>query len=921
MSEYKPGALTKELSQWYHSQVKDVFLELQTGESGLSSPEATQRLEQYGLNALDAEKKDPAWLLLIRQFTSLLIIILFAAAVIAAFMGDVVEAIAIIVIVVLAGVTGFIQEYQAGKAIESLKKMAAPQAHVIRDGVEKVVNSEDLVPGDLVVLKTGDKIPADARLVEAQNLRVEEASLTGESLAVEKHTHEILDLDVSLGDRKNMVYMGTSISYGRGKAIVTDTGMKTEFGKIASLLQNTENRKTPLQQNLDELGKKIGIFSIILAAAMSVLGVFQGHTLVEMFVWGVAVAVAVIPEALPAVVTISLALGVRRMVKRKSLIRKLPAVETLGAINIICSDKTGTLTQDEMTIRKIYSGGEVFDVTGVGYNPVGEFQINGIQADIGGKADLLSLLTFGSLCSDTKIVKDEDGWDVLGDPTEGGIVVAAEKAGIKVEEIRKKHERIHEIPFSSETKRMTTVHLVNGKRMVSSKGAVEVILDSCSFYADGGKSSPLTPEIRAKILDIAFGFGENALRVLGISYKEMPNVTDDYSGGESSETFKDIEKNMTFAGLVGMIDPPRMEVKDSIKTCFSAGIKPIMITGDHKITAVAVAKELGILRGGRAISGNELEKMSDKEFELTVDNTEVYARISPAHKLKIVESLMKRGNIVAMTGDGVNDAPSLKKADIGVAMGITGTDVSKEAADMILTDDNFASIVNAVEEGRSIFENIRKYLVYLLSGNMGTVFAMIITLLATLPLPLHAVQILFINFIMDGLIAIALGVEPPEPGIMTKRPRKVNEGILSRKALWFIGAVGLWISLVTTAVFVWGLYDMSLYPEGTKTKTIETTAVTMFFMTLIFARLFNGYNTRSLYQSSFKMKVFSNKSLFVASGIALMMSLSSIGFEIFHPIFKVTYLTGFEWLIIIGAGASTLVFGEIWKLLTKNKFN
>ncbi|GMU85728.1 MAG: haloacid dehalogenase [Ignavibacteriales bacterium] len=921
MSEYKPGALTKELSQWYHSQVKDVFIELQTSESGLTAADATQRLDQYGPNALEAEKKEPAWLLLIRQFTSLLIIILFAAAVIAAFMGDIVEAVAIIVIVVLAGVTGFIQEFQAGKAIESLKKMAAPQAHVIRDGVEKVVNSEDLVPGDLVVLKTGDKIPADARLVEAQNLRVEEASLTGESLAVEKHTHEIMDLDVPLGDRKNMVYMGTSISYGRGKAIVTDTGMKTEFGKIASLLQNTENRKTPLQQNLDELGKKIGIFSIILAAAMSLLGVFQGHSLVEMFVWGVAVAVAVIPEALPAVVTISLALGVRRMVKRKSLIRKLPAVETLGAINIICSDKTGTLTQDEMTIRKIYSGGEIFDITGVGYNPVGEFQINGNSAEIGSKTDLRDLLTYGSLCNDTKIVKDEQGWDVLGDPTEGGIVVAAEKAGIKVEDIRRQHERIHEIPFSSETKRMTTVHNVNGKRMVSSKGAVEVILDSCSFYSEGGKSLPLTPEMRTQILDAAYGFGENALRVLGISYKEMPNVADDYSGGESAETFKNIEKEMTFAGIVGMIDPPRMEVKDSIKTCFSAGIKPIMITGDHKITAVAVAKELGIMRGGKAISGTELEKMSDKEFELTVDNTEVYARISPAHKLKIVESLMKRGNIVAMTGDGVNDAPSLKKADIGVAMGITGTDVSKEAADMILTDDNFASIVNAVEEGRSIFENIRKYLVYLLSGNMGTVFAMIITLLATLPLPLHAVQILFINFIMDGLIAIALGVEPPEPGIMTKRPRKVNEGILNTKALWFIGAVGLWISLVTTAVFVWGLNDMSLYPEGTDAKTIETTAVTMFFMTLIFARLFNGYNCRSLYQSSFAMKVFSNKSLFLATGVALMMSLSSVGFEIFHPVFKVTYLTGIEWLVIIGAGVSTLVFGEFWKFITKNKFN
>lgn len=920
MSEQNPGALTREQSQWYHLSVEDTYKQIGSRETGLSSAEALNNLEKFGPNALKAEEKEPAWLLLIKQFTSLLIIILFAAAVIAALMGDVVEAIAIIVIVILAGVTGFIQEYQAGKAIESLKKMAAPQAHVVRDGVEKVVNSEDLVPGDVIILKTGDRIPADSRLIEAQNLRIEEASLTGESLAVEKHTKPIIELEVPLGDRKNMVYMGTSISYGRGKAVVTDTGMQTEFGKIASLLSNTENRKTPLQQNLDELGKKIGIFSIILAAAMSLLGVYQGHTLVEMFVWGVAVAVAVIPEALPAVVTISLALGVRRMVKRKSLIRKLPAVETLGAINIICSDKTGTLTQDEMTIRKIYCADEIFDLTGVGYNPTGTFLIDGKEIDPSQKSDLMNLLRYGSLCNDTKLVNGEEGWDVLGDPTEGGIVVAAEKAGIKVEDLRTSTKRIHEIPFSSETKRMTTVHEFGSERKAISKGAVEVILDSCTHYTVNGNEIELTADKRNEILNAAISFGEGALRVLGVATKKVINAADDYSGADLGSSLKDIESEMSFAGIVGMIDPPRLEVKAAIETCFHAGIKPIMITGDHKITAVAVAKELGIMRGGRAISGTELEKMSDTEFELSVDKTEVYARISPSHKLKIVESLMKRGNIVAMTGDGVNDAPSLKKADIGVAMGITGTDVSKEAADMILTDDNFASIVNAVEEGRSIFENIRKYLVYLLSGNMGTVFAMIITLLASLPLPLFAVQILFINFIMDGLIAIALGVEPPEPGIMDKRPRKVNEGILNKSALWFIGIVGFWISLVTTAVFVWGLNDMSLYPEGTSEDVIVSTSVTMFFLSLIFARLFNGYNCRSLYQSSFKMKTFSNKALFLATGVALLMSIAAVLIEPLHAVFKVTYLTGIEWVVIVAAGASTLVFGEIWKLLTAKKF-
>lgn len=884
---------------WTNITTQDVLNRLQTSLDGLSSSEAQLRLEKYGANELQEEEKKSPIILLLEQFKSLLILILLAAAVISILNGKELEAIAIMVIVLLAGILGFVQEFKAGKAIESLKKMAAPNAHIIRDGVEKIIPASEIVVGDILLVKTGDKIPADARIIESVNLKIIEAALTGESLPVEKISFEIIGDNISLGDRKNMLYMGTLVSYGRGKAVVVATGMQTEFGKIAGLLQSTESRKTPLQENLDHLGKKIGIFAIILAVLMSFIGVLRNYPIDEMFVWGVALAVAVIPEALPAVVTISLALGVRRMVVRRALIRKLPAVETLGATTVICSDKTGTLTQDEMTIRKIFTDEEIISVSGTGYTLIGDFFLNEQKISIEDKPAFMKLLKLGSLCNDTILKKEGDNWDILGDPTEGSIIVAAVKAGIKTEELRDQNKRIDEIPFSSESKKMTTVHLNEKEMFAISKGAVEVILESCSFYQKENDLLPISSKYKERIINTTNIFANEALRVLAIAYKKIEDINDK----------KNYESEMVFVGLVGMIDPPRPEVKEAIKVCESAGIRPIMITGDHKTTAVAIAKELGIMKKGGALSGLEIDSLNEEEFNKSVEVTDVYARISPSHKLKIVDALIKKGNVVAMTGDGVNDAPALKKADIGVAMGITGTDVSKEAADMILTDDNFSSIVSAVEEGRGIFENIRKYLVFLLSGNMGKVLGMIISLLFGLPLPLYAVQILFLNFLMDGLIAIALGVEPPEPGIMKNKPRNVKEGILNKFTLWWIGSVGMLIAIISMAVYYWALqsgYD-------------EQEAMTIFFLTMIFSRLFNGFNVRSLEQSVFKLKFFSNKALIVGSLIVLVLTAMVMSFEFLRKAFHISLLTEIEWIGVIIASLSIFIMIELVKIL-KRKF-
>lgn len=877
----------------FHSLSPDAALAaLDCTAGGLTAAEAARRLARFGCNEISEKERTPAWKQLLGQFANFLIMTLVIASVISAAMGEVVEAVSIIIIVVLAGVLGFVQEHQAEKAIAALKKMAAPRALVLRDGVEQPLESRLLVPGDIIILKTGDTIPADARLLETAALKLEESALTGESQGVEKTVTAALAPDCAIGDRLTMVYAGTSISGGRGRALVTATGDTTEFGKIAAMLQAEPDKKTPLQTNLDSLGSKLGLFALVLAVLVSAAGVFRGYELVKMFIWGVALAVAVIPEALPAVVTISLALGVRRMVRRRALVRKLPAVETLGAVNIICSDKTGTLTQDQMTVRKIHLDGKTVDVGGSGYDPAGKLELDGstFPAD---DPVLTRFLLAGSLCNDSRLRQDGGGWTITGDPTEGALVVLAAKAGMDSDLLRTEHPRLGEDPFTSEKKRMTTYHRSGNALLACCKGAGEIILANSSHMLTAAGPVPLTAELRASLKKTIEAFAEQSLRVIGVASKEKP-----------ADSLPEAETGLTLLGFAGMIDPPRPEVAAAIRKCEQAGIKPVMITGDHKITAVAIARELGILKQGRALSGEEIEQMSDDEFKSIVGGTEVFARISPAHKHKIVDALMAQGNVVAMTGDGVNDAPTLKKANIGIAMGITGTDVTKEAGDMILTDDNFASIVSAVEEGRTIFENIRKYLVYLLSGNMGTVFAIVAAMVAGLALPLTAVQILFINFVMDGLVAIALGVEKPEPGIMRRRPRNVREGILDRRIILEIGLIGLVIGGITMTVFVQAL------AHGAE----PARAGTMFFTALVFARLVNGLTCRSLDRSLFRLNPLSNPALVGSIAVTAAMVVFMVATPALHRVFGLVSLTAAEWQLALLLPLSLVLFSELLKL-------
>ncbi len=883
---------------WHNLKIEQVFALLNSSVSGLSESETKKRLEQFGYNRLQEKKRKSPIILLLDQFKSFLIVVLIIASCISVVIGEYIEAIAIMVIVILAGVLGFIQEYRAEKALEMLKKMSALKSRVIRDGKEKEIPAEDLVPGDIISLKTGDKIPADSRLVEAINIKVDEASLTGESESVSKTEQLLQGEEIPLGDRKNMLFMGTNVSYGRGKAIVVSTGMNTEFGKIARMLQDVEEQKTPLQISIDRTAKLIGISAIILSVVIGLIGIIRGYSLLEMFIWTVALAVAIVPEALPAVMTISLALGVRRMAKRNALIRKLQAVETLGATSIICSDKTGTLTEDQMTSRKIWVNEHFIDVSGVGYEPVGDFFIDGNPLTENENIHLKKLLTVGALCNDSRLNNSSEGWTIIGDPTEGALAVAAAKAGINLEEIKTFQPRKDEIPFSSERKRMTTVHSTSEGIIAYSKGALEIILDSCSYVYRDGKEIEISEQNKGEIITSAQQMAESALRVLGLAYRKL-----------NEHSLKEAETDMIFVGMVGMIDPPRKEVKEAIQVCKDAGIKPIMITGDHKITAIAIAKELGILTSGRTLSGAELDNLSDENFEKIVEEVEVYARVSPSHKLRVIEAFAKNGKIVAMTGDGINDSPALKKADIGIAMGITGTDVSKEASDMILTDDNFVSIVRAVEEGRTIFANIRKFLTYLLSDNMGATLAYVVAMFGGLPLPLTALQILFINLIMDGPNAIALGLEPPEPGIMKHPPREPKANILNRQSLFYIFGVGLWICAITLGIFILSLGEGKQY------------AMTMFFVTLIMTRTFNAFNCRSATSSLFKLGLLTNRWIILAFSLTISTMLPILYVPFLQKIFEVVPLSLKNWLIACSASGTVLIVVETVKFFQEKSNN
>lgn len=881
---------------WHTLSREEAFSTLRSGPAGLTSAEASQRLARFGPNELQAAERVSPWSILAEQFKNVLIIILLVAVVLSIFLGHGLEAVAIAVIVLFAVILGFVQEYRAERAIEALREMAAPTAHAVRDGEEMEVAARELVPGDVIVLHAGDRIPADARLVEAINLQIEEAALTGESVAVEKHIAPIQNPDIAIGDRRNMGYGGTAATYGRGRAVVVATGMQTEFGKIATMLQTIETGRTPLQENLDKVGGVLARAAFVVVGIIVALGLFRGQDFIDMLIFGIALAVAVVPEALPAVVTISLAIGVQRMVKRNALMRRLTAVETLGSTSVICSDKTGTLTKDEMTARKIYVAGKLIDVSGAGYDPHGTFSLDGQSTD--SVEGLQPLLQAATLASDATIVHNEaDGrWHVKGDPTEGALIVAAAKAGLSKAELEYQFPRVNEIPFTSETKRMTTLHTTPEGTIAYSKGAPEIVIESCSYYATAEGIQPIDAKVRAGILDTAQRLASDALRVLAVAAKK-------------DTTIEAAEKDMTLLGLIGMIDPPRPEAKSALHTCEEAGIKVVMITGDHPMTARAVAEELGLLRNGRVVTGAELEAMPEEVFAQQVEDIEVYARVSPAHKLRVVSALQDKGHIAAMTGDGVNDAPALKKADIGIAMGITGTDVTKEAAAMTLTDDNFASIVAAIEEGRGIFGNIKKYLMYLLSSNIGEIGLMAGATLLGLPLPLTAVQILYVNLATDGLPALALAVDPPEDDLMKRHPRDPRTGIFTRPVITLMLVGGIWSTIVNLSLFVW----------ATNSGRSTAEAMTMTFVSLVLIQFFKAYSFRSDRQSVFH-KPFANRWLNLAILWELLLLVLIVYVTFLHRFFGTFSLTTVDWGIIIGLAFSVLPILEIAKWMVRREW-
>ncbi|HBA86575.1 MAG TPA: ATPase [Geobacter sp.] len=875
-------------------EVAAVLAALGADARGLSLSAARERLGRYGANELQAAPRISPWAVILEQFKNVLIVILLVSALLSAFLGHAVEAVAIAVIVLFAALLGFVQEYRAERAIEALREMAAPEASVLREGVEVKIPARDLVPGDVVLLRTGDRIPADLRLVESHNLQLDEAALTGESVPVDKSAASLVDETAPLAERMNMAFAGTAVTFGRGSGVVAATGMRTEFGKIARMISAIETGRTPLQENLDRVGKILAKIALAGVAAVVAVGLLRGEQFLDMLLFGVALGVAVVPEALPAVVTISLAIGVQRMVKRHALMRRLAAVETLGSTTVICSDKTGTLTRDEMTVRSCFVAGETYHVSGAGYAPEGEFSSNGVRVDA---PEQLKLLLRGAvLASDGRLLRDDSGrWLVRGDPTEGALVAAAAKAGLDKTELDAELPRVDEIPFTSERKRMTTLHDGGGGRIAFSKGAPEVILASCSRLLGPDGETMLDPAGRERLIAASRAMAESALRVLGVAFKK-------------DAARVDAEKEMTFLGLVGMIDPPRPEAREAIKTCQRAGITAVMITGDHPLTAGAVAGELGLLSGGRAVTGSDLDAMDQTALENAVQSIRVYARVSPAHKLRVVEALQKKGHIVAMTGDGVNDAPALKKADIGIAMGITGTAVSKEAAAVTLTDDNFASIVAAVEEGRGIFDNIKKYLMYLLSSNLGEIGLMAGALLLALPLPLSAVQILYVNLATDGLPALALAVDPPVADIMARPPRDASRGIFTRPVVTLILVGGAWSTLVNLALFSWARATCGCVEE----------AMTMTFVSLVLIQFFKAYNFRSDRESVLRAP-FANKWLNLAILWELGLLLVVVYLPVLHKPFGTFSLTFNDWLVTVLASGTIFPVLELAKWLQRRK--
>lgn len=880
---------------WHSLSAVALYSTLESRSGGLTRAEAEERLLRYGHNELQGGDRVSPWSILASQFNNLLVIILLIATGLSLVLGHGVESIAIGVIVLFAVLLGFVQEYRAERAIEVLKKLAAPHAAAVRDGMERDIPARELVPGDLVLLRAGDRIPADVRLVEAVGLQVDESALTGESLTVAKTVDPLPGMDIPLGDRSNMAYSGTLIAAGRGQGMVVATGMSTEFGAIAGLLQSVDTVATPLQKNLDRVGHLLARAALVVVAVIVALGLLRGQPFIEMLIFGIALAVAVVPEALPAVVTISLAIGVRRMLARHVLIRRLAVVETLGCTSVICTDKTGTLTKNEMTVRMLVAGGSTFQVTGSGYDPVGDV----LLAETGQSAPLSTaaqmLVKGGLLCSDADLVREEETqrWRITGDPTEGALVVLARKTGLSRHDLAIEYPRVREYPFSSETKVMTTVHTSVEGLIAYTKGAPEIVLSRCTRWLSAHGVRPLEERDREFLTVTAQSMAEQALRVLAVAEKR---------GGDDL----DVADELTLLGLVGMIDPPRPEAKEAVNVCRSAGIRPVMITGDHPITALAVGRELGLVTTGRLVTGVELDRMDDQEFARSVEEIEVFARVSPAHKLRVVNALQQNGHVVAMTGDGINDAPSLKKADIGVAMGITGTDVSKEASAMILTDDNFASILAAVEEGRTVFENIKKFLMYLLSSNVGEIGLMAGAALLGYPMPLSAVQILYVNLATDGLPALALAVDPPDANQMVHPPRNPRTGMFSSPVVLLMLLGGGWSALINLGLFIWAYHSGRPLAE----------AMTMTFVSLALIQFIKAYNFRSDRESVLK-RPFANKWLNRAVAWELLLLPLTIYLPVLHGPFGTVNLPLIDWLVILGVSLTVSPVLEIGKALIR----
>ncbi len=887
-----------EKKHWHQLSAETVARMLNTDpRTGLTPEEAERRLHEQGYNEwADKRGKSPLKRLL-DQFKDFMVLVLVGAVVISGWLGEMLDAVTIIAIILLNGLLGFFQEYRAEKSLRALKELSAPTARVLRGGETLLVPARELVRGDIVLLESGDRVPADVRLIEANECTMEEAALTGESVPVVKRTEPLAAADVPLGDRRNMGYLGTMVTKGTARGIVVETGMATEMGKIADLIQSSEEAETPLQRRLEQLGKILIGVAIALTVMVVVAGVLHGHPPYEMFLAGVSLAVAAIPEGLPAVVTIALALGVQRMIRRRAIVRKLPSVETLGCASVICSDKTGTLTLNKMTVTRLWLAGRTLEVTGEGYEPSGQLLENGKPLEGRGDAALWRLAQIAALCNNAELTQSERGWQVKGDPTEGALLTLAAKAGWHRSAAGRLYEREREFPFDSARKRMSVLVRHQGGRLLCVKGAPDMLVDRCAYVLWGGNVTPFTPTLRQKVLQAADGMAEQALRVLGFAYRDVkPHET---PAGED-----EAESGLVFVGLAGMIDPPRREVAEAIRKCHQAGIRTVMITGDHRATAEAIARDLGILpRGGRAVTGQELSAMDDRTLERMADDIMVYARVSPEHKLRIVQALQRRGHVVAMTGDGVNDAPAVKAADIGIAMGITGTDVTKEASSLVLSDDNFATIVAAVEEGRGIYENIRKFIRYLLASNVGEILTMFLAMMAGLPLPLVPIQILWVNLVTDGLPAMALGVDQPESDLMRQKPRPAKENIFARRLGWKIISRGVLIGVCTLGAFVIALGGR----DGGGEQLVH--AQTVAFATLVLAQLIHVFDCRSS-RSIFHRNLLENKYLVLSVLSSLLLLLAVLYVPPLQPVFKTVPLGFRDWaLVVVAAGIPTFLAG------------